>query len=198
MTEETEIWGELDQLNFQTKLKVFEQRYGRPIIQKRLSLQADNFKRHDMDTRIRITDGQAELVQKVGRWEAASRSEICVPLRSLSLSELLRLYQCLINQLPPEHRQTNIIQYQNYIFQTNDFELKLGKQTGKETVFHYELEAKTPSVNLNVIRKELDLPSPLEQSNEAFWTEWNQRVNLSMTEVSEVELTKLITQSLKS
>ncbi len=152
---------------------------------------SENFKRHDLDTRIRITDGQTELVQKVGKWEATTRSEIHTKLE-LKAKEILYLYQILINLLPLEHRQTNLIQYTNYIFDTPDYEIKLGIQTGKQTVYHYELETKTSDANLEHKRLELGLPEHLKQSDEDFWTEWNQRVNLNYDDLSEQQLIELI------
>lgn len=191
MNDETEIWGELTAQQFQIKLTEFSDKFGKPLLSKRLALQADHFKRHDLDTRIRITDGQTELVQKVGSWEATTRSEIHVKL-DLDANGILNLYQLLINQLPLKHRQTNLIQYSNYIFNTSDYEIKLGEQSGKQTVYHYELEAKTSAANLENKRLELGLPESLRQSDEAFWTAWNQRVNLNYDDLSKQQLIELI------
>lgn len=195
MSEETEIWGELSQPEFNSALQRFSQTFGQPRQSRRLALQADHFKRHDLDTRIRLTDGQAELVQKVGRWKATTRQEMRIPLR-LSARGTFNLYQLLINQLPPDHRQTNIIQYKNYIFDQPRFELKLGEQTGKQTVYHYEVEASHAGVDLEDLRAQLNLPPSLKQSDETFWSAWNERVNLNFFDLTEDELTKLIEQYL--
>ena len=197
MSEETEIWGELNHQQFQDQLVQLTKLYGLPRESRRLALQADHFKRHDLDTRIRITDGKAELMQKVGAWEAITRQEIHVPLE-LTAQEILNLYQLLINQLPLENRQTNIIQYQNYIFEPADVEIKLGEQTGKQTAYHYELEAKNLNADLEQKRLDLGLPDALEQSDEMFWADWNQRVNLNFLDLSDNEILLLIEKFLQN
>jgi hypothetical protein len=191
VSDETEIWGELSQNQFQAQLANLIAHYGQPLKSKRLALQADYFDRHDLDTRIRITDGKAELLQKIGAWEATTRQELHVPL-PLSAPEILNLYKLLVNQLPPNNRQTNIIQYQNYIFNQPDVEIKLGEQTGKQTAYHYELEAKSLNANLEQKRLDLKLPAPLKQSDEMFWASWNKRVNLDYFDLAETELIDLI------
>ncbi len=191
MTEETEIWGVLTFDQFKAKIAELTKQLGKPQLSKRLSLQADHFKRHDLDTRIRITNGKIELVQKIGQWEAVSRQEIHTPLK-LSAPEVLNLYKILINQLPLDNRQTNLIQYQNFIFITPDIEIKLGQQIGKQTVYHYELEANTPSADLEQARNQLKLPDALKQSDESFWADWNQRINLNYYDLEEAELIQLI------
>ncbi len=196
MNEETEIWGELTEAEYTLALKEFTRQFGRPKQSRRLALQADDFSRHDLDTRIRIGKGAVELVQKVGLWSAKTRTEISVPLK-LGAEQVLHLYTLIINQLPDHNRQTNIIQFTNQIFAQPEFEVKLGIQTGRETVYHYEIEARNPNFELETHRKKLGLPAPNLTDDEAFWSAWNERVNLTYEDLTEDELIELIRKYMK-
>ena len=81
---EQESWGVLTKQKFEHSLVLFTKQFGRPISSKRLSFSFWDHNRNNIDTRIRITDGHAEIIQKIGKWEGThewSRSEQCVSLQ---------------------------------------------------------------------------------------------------------------------
>lgn len=81
MVEEKEILSILSEEEYKEVLVRLEKELGKPEIVKRLGLQCTDYRWNDVDTRIRITNGETEIIQKIGDWKGESRQEIVIPLQ---------------------------------------------------------------------------------------------------------------------
>lgn len=104
MAEEKELLTILAKDEYVQVLTRFKNEFGEPKVQKRLSLQSDDYGQSDIDTRIRITNGKAELMQKIGDWKnitkGKSRTEVSIPLPSDS-DVVAGLYRIIRNDRYP-------------------------------------------------------------------------------------------------
>jgi Trp operon repressor len=82
-TFETEVLGFLTKKQFEKFIDILNARIGKARRTKRLSIQITDYAKQDLDTRIRITNGEAEIMQKVGDWNAKTREEISVMLPTI-------------------------------------------------------------------------------------------------------------------
>ena len=192
MTEE-ESWGVLTKLKFGQLLDQFTQRFGKPIHSKRLSFSFWDHSRNDIDTRIRITDGQAEIMQKVGKWEgtyewARNEQHVKLPVNS---QEVFNAYK-ILRVLFPGKNVCHIMQYDNYIFKQPDFEIKLTHQSGKTDKYNFEVEANTKKVDLNQMLKDLGLLKLVTVTSVKFWDKWNDKLNLKDTDLNDAQIKDLI------
>jgi len=79
---EVEIWGIIPAKLFPTIKARITKLLGKPVLKRRLSIEISDWNNKHLDTRIRITDGCCELVQKVGAWDNNQKEEIAIPLAS--------------------------------------------------------------------------------------------------------------------
>lgn len=139
-TFETEVLGVLQKNEFEELKSKVEGKLGKPRTVKRLSMQATDYSRRDLDTRIRITNGQAEIMQKIGDWDAKTRQELGIAL-PLVPEVIHRHWQVLNNILNSSNVQKNIIQMDSYIFKTDEYEIKFTRQYGGEDAYNFEIES---------------------------------------------------------
>lgn len=192
MTEE-ESWGRLTRDQYDEYLNRYTSQYGAPAHSRRMSFSFWDHSRNKIDTRIRITDGKAEIMQKVGDWEMArkwNRNEQRVTLPE-SAEEIYNTYQ-ILRVLVPGEDSCYIAQFDNYIFKQPDYEIKLTHQTGKTDRYNFEVEADTAKTDLNKLLNELGLADKVLLTDVEFWHKWNKELNLKDTELSEEEIQELI------
>lgn len=165
------------------------------FIQKRLSLQSDNYGQVDIDTRIRITDGKTELIQKIGDWKNITkgkpRTEILVPL-SNDAKIILALYKIIRNLVLGPNVENIVMQYESCLWKKKGFEIKLTHQFGKSDAYNCEIEAFDYSLGPEDLAGEYNIPIHLPTPTPNFWRKWNKTVNLSADELSDKELLKII------
>jgi hypothetical protein len=192
---EKEIWSQISKEKFEESIEYFTNKFGNPEIKKRLALQATDYNRMNLDTRIRITNGQAEIMQKSGSWTEEVQEEIsvCLPKDAVII---LNTYKVLLNMLQSDNIQTSIIQFENFIFDTEEYELKLTHQFGKVDVYNYEIEVKDITKEPKIIALELKLPLNLPENTSEFWKQWNRKVNLSAKDLTDKELLAIISKYL--
>ncbi len=194
---EEESWGLLTKLKFGHLLDQFTKRFGKPIHSKRLSVSFWDHTRNDIDTRIRITDGKAEIMQKTGKLEGTHeriRSEQHVTLQS-DVNGIFNTYQVLRVLIPGENT-CYLYQYDNFIFKQPDFELKLTHQSGKTDKYNFEVEANTEKVDLNQVLKDLGLSKLVTITSVKFWDKWNDELNLKDTDLTDKQIQNLIKEYL--
>ena len=207
---EQEAWGELSKDQFEEFLRLFGERFGEPGRHRRLSISFWNHEMNEIDTRIRITDGVAEIMQKVGQWEGVSqwdRSEIHLKLAS-DPQQIFNAYKILRNLLP-EHEVCHFIRFDNFVFRQPDFEIKLAHQSGKSNKYNFEVEFLNDQAELDKHRAQLDDKSDLDVilkslgltdlvtvTNEEFWNKWNEELNLSDMDLKEEQIIELIKEYL--
>jgi hypothetical protein len=192
MTEEKEILTILTKEEYEKILADLEKRFGKAEIIKRLSLQATDYRCADVDTRIRITNGKAEIIQKVGDWKRSpTRAEIIIPLSS-DPEIIFDMYKIFRNAMKDTRVQTPIMQYENRIFREKKFEIKLTYQFGKSDAYNCEIEVFDLKLEPAGIAQNYNIPIHLPTQTQGFWKRWNERINLSANELSDEELLKII------
>lgn len=190
---EEEAWGVLTKDQFDHFLSLFTKRFGNPAKSKRLSFSFWDHNHNDVDIRIRITDGDPEIMLKLGKWEGEStrvRSEKHVRLQP-DADEVFKAYQIFRTLIPGEN-DCYIYRQNNYIFKTPEFEIKLTCQMGKTDKYHFEVEKKSSTINLDQIVKELGLSEMITITNIEFWDQWNKGLNLKDSELKEEQIIDLI------
>ena len=196
---EEESWGVLTKRQFDDFLDQFNKRFGKPIHSRRLSFSFWDHSRNGIDTRIRITDGKAEIMQKIGGIgdkKLRVRSEQRIKLPSDS-QELFSAYQ-ILRVLIPGDDACYLYQHDNYIFKQPDFELKITHQIGKTDKYNFEVEVDTKKVDLNKVLKDLGLSEMVTLTSTEFWDKWNEELNLKDNDLDEKQIQDLIEKYLRS
>lgn len=193
MTEEKELLTILSKVEYEKVLARLVKKFGDPEIVKRLSLQSTDYRWADVDTRIRITNGKAEIIQKVGDWKKQNRQEITIPLPS-DPKIIFDMYKIFMNAMRDEKVLTPIMQYENKLFKTKNFEIKLTYQFGKKDAYNCEIEVFDHALEPDDLAKKYNIPIHLPEQTQDFWKNWNETVNLSATELSDDELLKIISK----
>ncbi len=190
---EQEAWGQLTKEQFEKFLRLFSGRFGKPSRHKRLSFSFWNHEMNEVDTRIRITDGKAEIMQKVGKWDNTTqwdRTEKHVELPPES-EQIFSIYEILRRLLPPAE-PCHLMQYDNYVFEQPDFEIKLSHQYGKSHKYNFEVETLNNQRNLKTVLKNLSLSKLVTITDVEFWDQWNQELNLSDKNLNDEQIMQLI------
>jgi len=105
--------------------------------------------------------------------------------------EIFSAYK-ILQILLPGANGCDIMQYDNYIFRQEKFEIKLTHQIGKTDKYNFEVEAVSETVNLNKILKGLGLLKLVTITNVEFWDKWNDELNLKGTDLNEKQTLELI------
>lgn len=194
---EEESWGVLTKEQFEQLLDRFIKRFGVPIHSKRLSFSFWDHNRNEVDTRIRITNGNPEIMQKigdVGEGQKRVRSEQRIELKS-DLNEILNTYQILRVLIPGED-SCYIYQHDNYIFKQPTFEIKITHQSGKTDKYNFEVEAIGKNVDLKQILVDLGLFDLVTTTTVDFWNKWNEELNLKDNDLDQKQIQNLISEYL--
>lgn len=194
--EEKELLTILSEKEYKKVLQILKRKFGKPSKVKRLGLQCTDYRWDDIDNRIRITNGNAELIQKVGSWKGKIRKEIAVPLPS-DAKIISDLYTIFKNALKDKKVLVPVIQVENLLFEDKDLEIKLTHQFGKKDAYSCEVEVFNQKLDPLAIAEELNIPIHLPEHTPNFWKKWNETVNLSARELTDKKLTKLIASYLK-
>jgi hypothetical protein len=195
---EKEAWGLLTEQQLGEFLTKFEKQFGKPKRERRLSISFWNHEHNDIDTRIRIINGKAEIVQKIGRWDNITKWERKEYRFGLVAhpEEVFNAYRVL-RQLLPAHEPCQILQFENYLFKRSGFEIKLSRQTGKTEKYNFEVEVTDEKADLGAVLDDLGLQKLVTVTDVEFWDQWNQELNLNDKEVGEEKIRKLIKEYLK-
>jgi hypothetical protein len=199
MTEEKELLTILSEDEYKLVLTRLRKEFGEPKVQKRLSLQSDDYGQTDIDTRIRITNGKAELMQKVGDWKnitkGKSRTEISIPLSS-DAGVVAGLYRIIRNLMMGPRIENIVMQFESFIWESGGIEIKLTHQFGKSDAYNCEFEVFDSSHKPEELMNRLNVPINLPTQTEDFWRKWNEKVNLNADKLSDGELLKIIREYL--
>lgn len=158
---------------------------------KRLAIQCTDTSHDDLDTRIRITDGRVQLMQKKGKWKSKTREEIEVDLPSDS-EMALKIFRILRNTMKGDKVRTSIIQTDSLVFESKDFEIKLTHQFGKSDKYNAEIEVFDVKIEPEEIAEKFDIPIHLPEHTAEFWDNWSRAVNFYADELSEEKLLAII------
>lgn len=195
MAEEKEILTILSKSEYEDVKQYLRSKLGKPMVQKRLSLQSDDYGQTDIDTRIRITDGKSELMQKVGDWKnitkGKSRTEISIALPS-DADVIAGLYRIIRNLMRGPKIENIIMQFESFIWKKEGFEIKLTHQFGKSDAYNCEVEVFGDSHNPNDLMEKYNIPIYLPTQTSDFWRKWNEKVNLNADELFDKKLLEII------
>lgn len=191
MVEEKELLTILSEEEYKKVLARLEKELGKPEIVKRLALQCTDYRWSDVDTRIRITNGKAEIIQKLGDWKNYLRDEIVISFPS-DPKIIFDMYRIFRNAMKDEKVLTPIMQYENRIFKQKGFEIKLAYQFGKRDAYNCEVEVFDSNLDPSHLARQFDIPIHLPKHTQDFWEKWNETVNLAANELSGGELLRII------
>jgi hypothetical protein len=192
MVIEREIWSETDFETYTSKIEEFTTKFGEPKQVKRLALRFGPDNAHHVNTRIRITNGDAKIMQKVHSLERnrATEREIDIPNDAESIVSLFKTYRTILQQF--DHTHCYLLRFDNAIFELEDVEIKLTHQFGNEDVYSFEVEALNKEVDVAAKCEELGLQPRKEIQDDAFWTAYNKRVNIDVMDWGDEELIRMI------
>jgi hypothetical protein len=192
---EIEVWSEIKYETFVSKSKEFKDMFGNPTHKKRLALRFGFNNDFDTNTRIRITDGYPEIVQKTKFNNSIARDEVSYKLEK-DPDEIIKVVNFFRNILiNSKDTHFYLIQFENYIWDTKEFELKLTHQIGKEDVYSFEIELKDGKKDENDLKKlctDLKLSVQKVVKNDEFWIKYNNRVNIDVRRWSDEKLKSII------
>src|SRR5690606_8198915 len=171
MAEEKELLTILSENEYKQVLTRLKKEFGEPQVQKRLSLQSDDYGQTDIDTRIRITNSKAELMQKVGDWKNITkgkpRTEVSIPLPSDS-DVIAGLYRIIRNLMKGSKIENIVMQFESYIWEREGVEIKLTHQFGKSDSYNCEFEVFDDSQKPDRLMKKYNVPINLPTQTEDF------------------------------
>jgi len=194
---EKEIWGQLTEDQFNSKLVELTSGLGQPKIIKRLALQITDYNRKDLDTRIRIDQDRVRLMQKIGDWNAPVREELELDLSISTANEVFALWKLLENLLVGDNVKKTLMQLENRVFDTNDFEIKLTHQFGMRDAYNFEIEVKNVDEDPVTIGQLYGLEPDLSVKDDKYWQEFNEKTNLDISVLNEQDLKNIISQYVK-
>jgi len=196
MKDEKEILTILSEDEYGKVLTELEHNLPKPKRIKRLAIQCTDTSRDDLDTRIRITDGKVQLMQKVGKWKSKTRKEIEVDMLG-DPEMILKTFKVLRNTMRGNKVRTSVIQTDSLVFENKDFEIKITHQFGKSDKYNAEIEVFDVKTEPEEIAEKFNIPIHLPEHTAEFWDNWSKAVNYYADELSETELLKIIKSYLK-
>lgn len=192
---EREVRGYVDSTDFDRIVSGNKSRFGEFKYSRRLSFAIADNDSLDLETKIRVTDGEVDITQKLGDFNSIDREEFTVELGKLEptlIVDLFITYRNLSRDI--KNRFMVLIQHENYIFRSENYELKLFRQFGKDEFHAFELEAlQDLEVNeLYDICKSLGLVIDHGFNNRQSVIERNDRVNINLDMKVKLELVECV------
>lgn len=192
---EKEIRGFIVKENFQSHIDKFTKMLGQSKLSKRLSLAIADYSKLDLETKVRITNGKTEVVQKVGDFTAVDREEITIKLENQSAEDVLNLFKTYKNFVrDTEKPMLTMIQHENYVFSNDRIEIKLFRQFGNDEFYAFEVEALVEMLDeeLENFCEENDLIVDVNYNNLESVQVRNSKVNTELTSIGDQDLLEVI------
>jgi hypothetical protein len=163
MSLENEVIGEINKEIFTSKKIEFTKSFGEPSCKKRLGLMVFDRNNPDVDTRVRITNGKAEVMQKILKNEDGQghykKDEISFDINS-SVDDIFNAFLTYTNLLQEKYSNGLIrllVQTENYIWKVENYELKISYQFGKNDYYTFEIEAINEKCDVKQVQSQLGL-----------------------------------------
>lgn len=188
---ETEIWGIIPENEFEKVKDTTSSQLGQPKISRRLSIEISDWNNKFLDTRIRITDGSAEVMQKVGAWNNRAKEEVRMELKN-DPTIILQQIKILRNHVLQGDPRLLLYQFENYIYDTQEYELKLSHQFGAGDKYCFEVEQKNSTVDIVQVAKSYGLEEYPQERDIAFWDKWNAESSLDGLKMSDEQILEMI------
>ena len=196
MTIEREIWSEMDFRTYNAKKEEFTQNFGKPKVVKRLAFRFGPDNAHYINTRIRITNGDAKIMQKVHNVDrnSATERELDIPNDRDYIVSLFNTYRTILLQFEQTH--CYLLRFESITFEHEDVEIKLTHQFGNENVYSFEVEALADDVDISKKCEELGLIPRDNKLDDDFWKAYNKRVNVDVMLWEDEKLDEILKQYL--
>jgi hypothetical protein len=192
---ETEITADLTKENYQKYIDKFTKELGYAKIVHRISFMIMQ-QGTNLDTRIKITNGKARIVQKIKQkpnnkgMRLNEEIEIDIPDDVDSVLSSIRLINNYYSTFEIKPLKL-IIQHESHIWDTDEFELKIARQFGKSDIFVYEIESKT-NKDPEEIEKTLGITPDYDAFSDERQTLRREFGDLKYDELSEGQIVELI------
>jgi len=189
---EHEVRGYITEDEFNKKLIEFENKYGHPKREKRIAIRVGALYDYNINLRIRITNGKAEIVEKIRGRNSEKREELIVEI-SNDLENIYNTFLILRNLiLDSIKKSSTIMQFDNYLFNSDEIEIKLAHQTGNLHKYVFEIESKKEGVNLEKVCSEMNLIPNMKEMRNEDWAKWEKELNIDVDSLTVKELKELI------
>lgn len=191
---EKEVRGYIKKEDFPIKLKELEEKFGKVKESRRLTFAFADYDDYKLETKIRLTDKNLEITQKEGHFNALERNEIFIDLKKVSAEIVLNFIKVFSNLLKNVNNPLEIFFYhESYIFINDGFEIKVGRQFGKNEFYFFEVEELNPgSKDIKTICKEYGLIIDEDFNEYKTVLKRNNEVNLLISDYSDEELIEII------
>lgn len=192
---ESEITADLTESNFKKYIQHFTKTLGAPSLKRRISFMILE-RGAPLDNRIKITNGVAMIVQKIKSKSDVpglrinDEIEIDIPNDLENVKKSIKLLENFYNIFETQALKL-IVQHENYLWENDEFELKLSRQFGKNDLYLYEIESfgdKTPEQ----LEKELNLKPDFDAFSEERQVLRRGQIDIPFDEISEEETDELI------
>lgn len=192
---EKEIRGFITKEDFQMQIDKFSKLFGNHKFSKRLSLAIADYSKLDLETKVRITNGKTEVVQKVGDFTAVDREEITIKLENQDAEDILNLFKTYKNFVKDiQNPMLTMIQHENYVFANERIEIKLFRQFGNDEFYAFEVEAlvEMEDSELEEFCKDNNLSVDANYNNLESVQVRNSKVNIDLSDISDEKLLEVI------
>ncbi|GAB4157166.1 MAG: hypothetical protein Fur003_0820 [Candidatus Dojkabacteria bacterium] len=194
---ETEILGMIEASTFEAKVKEFTGKYGEAKIKKRLSIMLFDRNNPEVDTRIRITNGKPELMQKQKLKQeginTTTKLELQVELLA-DTDQIFNLYKSFENVLLPYKTELVklLVQTENYIWKIENIELKLSRQFGRSDFYTFEIELTEDGNSITQWQEMLNLFAIADLDSPEYSTYRSDKVDILIESLSEDQFREII------
>ena len=89
-----------------------------------------------------------------------------------------------------------VMQFESYIWESKDIEIKLTHQFGKSDAYNCEVEVFDSPHKPEELMKKFNVPIHLPTQTQDFWRKWNEKVNLSTRDLDDKKLLGIIKEYL--
>jgi hypothetical protein len=187
---ETELWSEISKEDYEEVMAKFFKELGKPLSQNRLAIEICDYSRTDIYTRIRITDGKPEIIQKVGDWNSPTKKELTALLVNKS-EDIVNTCRVIQNLLSSDNLQFFVMQFKNQLFKADGYEVKMTDHSTGFYSFEVEVDDES-SLDVFELCERLGLEPDRRKQDGEYWKEFNHRVNIDGSTLSDEELEKIV------
>ncbi len=178
---EKEIWSEISKKEYDKMYKILNKKFGNPEVKRRLSFRIGCTDRIIINTRIKIEDSKVWLLQKVANDlndTQHSEFELEISNKPEDVLEVFKIFKNLLGHLDTCFLKA--LQFENLLYRTPSYEVKLTHQFGKSDVYSFEVEVFNNNLDPITISKELGFSIDLTPKDNKFWVNYSARVNLDL------------------
>lgn len=198
---ESEITADISKETFNLYLSRFTNQLGEPVLKRRISFMVLE-RGKALDNRVKITNGQARVVQKLRTppTELGKRvneeNEFDIPNNLESVKNAIDLFVNFYEIYNIEALKL-VVQHENYLWINSDYELKISRQFGKQDLYVYEIESISDKKTPEEIQEDLQMNVDYDSFSPERQLLRRENVDIKFEELSENEFDGLINKYLE-